>query len=48
MKMGQPVTLGPPIPGDPFQGKVTQIRNSPVITQNVVTYVVVVGVDNRS
>jgi HlyD family secretion protein len=30
-----------------FQGKVTQIRNSPVITQNVVTYVVIVGVDNK-
>jgi HlyD family secretion protein len=26
---------------------VIQIRNSPVITQNVVTYVVVVGVDNK-
>ncbi|CAO0820085.1 HlyD family secretion protein [Desulfarculales bacterium] len=30
-----------------FEGKVTQVRNSPVINQNVVTYVVVVGVDNR-
>ena len=25
----------------------TQIRNAPIVTQNVVTYVVVVGVDNR-
>jgi HlyD family secretion protein len=29
-----------------FRGTVTQIRNAPVITQNVVTYVVLVTVDN--
>ena len=29
-----------------FEGKVTQIRNAPVIVQNVVTYDVVVKVDN--
>jgi HlyD family secretion protein len=29
-----------------FRGKVIQIRSAPVITQNVVTYVVVVSVDN--
>lgn len=29
-----------------FSGKVIQIRSAPVITQNVVTYVVVVSVDN--
>lgn len=29
-----------------FNGKVVQIRTAPVITQNVVTYVVVVNVDN--
>jgi HlyD family secretion protein len=29
-----------------FEGKVTQVRNSPVVNQNVVTYVVVIGVDN--
>jgi HlyD family secretion protein len=29
-----------------FNGKVVQVRSSPVITQNVVTYVVVVNVDN--
>jgi HlyD family secretion protein len=29
-----------------FQGKVIQIRSAPIITQNVVTYVVVVNVDN--
>lgn len=30
-----------------FQGKVIQVRNSPVTTQNVVTYDTVVEVDNR-
>ena len=30
-----------------FQGKVTQVRNAPTIVQNVVTYIVVVGVDNQ-
>ena len=33
-------------PEQTFHGKVVQIRNVPVITQNVVTYVVVVNVDN--
>jgi HlyD family secretion protein len=33
-------------PEQAFRGKVVQIRNAPVITQNVVTYVVVVNVDN--
>ena len=33
-------------PEQSFKGKVVQIRNAPVITQNVVTYVVVVNVDN--
>jgi HlyD family secretion protein len=33
-------------PEQTFLGKVIQIRSSPVITQNVVTYVVVVSVDN--
>jgi HlyD family secretion protein len=33
-------------PEQNFRGKVVQIRNSPVITQNVVTYIVVVNVDN--
>ncbi|MEI7816164.1 MAG: efflux RND transporter periplasmic adaptor subunit [Desulfuromonadales bacterium] len=33
-------------PEQTFRGKVVQIRSSPVITQNVVTYVVVVNVDN--
>lgn len=33
-------------PEQSFRGKVVQIRSAPVITQNVVTYVVVVNVDN--
>jgi len=33
-------------PEQQFKGKVVQIRNAPIITQNVVTYVVVVNVDN--
>ena len=33
-------------PEQKFSGKVVQIRSAPVITQNVVTYVVVVNVDN--
>lgn len=33
-------------PEQNFRGEVVQIRSSPVITQNVVTYVVVVNVDN--
>lgn len=34
-------------PGRNFEGRVQQIRLSPIIQQNVVTYNVVVGVDNR-
>jgi len=33
-------------PDQQFSGKVVQIRNAPVVTQNVVTYVAVIGVDN--
>jgi HlyD family secretion protein len=33
-------------PEQAFKGKVVQIRNAPIITQNVVTYIVVVNVDN--
>jgi HlyD family secretion protein len=48
VREGQPVTFTvDSYPERRFQGKVIQIRNSPVITQNVVTYVVVVGVDNK-
>jgi HlyD family secretion protein len=33
-------------PEQSFKGRVVQIRSAPIITQNVVTYVVVVNVDN--
>lgn len=33
-------------PEQTFRGKVIQIRSAPIITQNIVTYVVVVNVDN--
>jgi HlyD family secretion protein len=34
-------------PRDPFLGKVIQVRNAPIAVQNVVTYNVVIGVDNN-
>jgi len=33
-------------PGQPFRGRVAQVRNAPITVQNVVTYDVVVAVDN--
>ncbi len=33
-------------PTTAFNGKVTQVRNSPIVIQNVVTYDVVIGVEN--
>jgi HlyD family secretion protein len=36
------------LPGQTFQGKVTQIRNAPKADQNVVTYVTIVEVSNPS
>ena len=33
-------------PGQPFHGKISQVRNAPITVQNVVTYDVVVAVDN--
>lgn len=35
-------------PEKTFSGRVTQVRNAPIITQNVVTYDVVIEVDNRN
>lgn len=35
-------------PNEPFRGVVTQVRNAPVTIQNVVTYDVVIDVDNSS
>ena len=34
-------------PGVPFQGRVRQVRNAPISVQNVVTYDVVIGVENK-
>jgi HlyD family secretion protein len=48
IKLGQPVSFTvDAYPDTRFTGKVTQIRNAPIITQNVVTYIVVIGVDNK-
>jgi HlyD family secretion protein len=48
IKVGQPVTFTvDAYPETRFTGTVRQIRNAPVVTQNVVTYVVVVNVDNK-
>jgi HlyD family secretion protein len=47
VKQGQKATFTvDAYPEQTFAGKVVQVRSSPVITQNVVTYVVVVNVDN--
>src|SRR5258705_13327393 len=35
-------------PGETFAGTVTQIRKAPQVVQNVVTYTVIVGVENPS
>jgi HlyD family secretion protein len=34
-------------PEKTFSGKVNQVRSAPIVTQNVVTYDVVIGVDNK-
>jgi HlyD family secretion protein len=48
IRVGQPVTFTvDSYPESRFTGKVFQIRNAPIVTQNVVTYVVVVSVDNK-
>ena len=36
------------IPGEPFVGRVRQIRSSPTTVQNVVTYDAVIDVDNAA
>ena len=44
---GQPATFTvDAYPGQRFRGKVAQVRNAPITVQNVVTYDVVVAVDN--
>jgi HlyD family secretion protein len=47
-RLGQPVNFTvDAYPERTFSGSVTQIRSAPITVQNVVTYVVVVQVDNR-
>lgn len=47
IQLAQPATFTvDAYPEQKFSGKVVQIRSAPVINQNVVTYVVVVNVDN--
>jgi HlyD family secretion protein len=47
IKLGQQATFTvDAYPEQTFRGKVVQIRSAPIITQNVVTYVVVVNVNN--
>jgi HlyD family secretion protein len=48
LKIGQPATFTvDAYPEQQFTGQVIQIRNAPVVTQNVVTYVAVIGVRNK-
>ena len=47
MKDGQPVTFTvDAFPDQVFNGVVTQVRLNPILTQNVVTYTVIIAVDN--
>src|SRR5438445_9918402 len=47
VREGQPATFTvDAYPGQPFQGTVVQVRNAPITVQSVVTYDVVVAVDN--
>lgn len=47
IQLGQPVEFTvDAYPDSPFQGKVSEIRNAPINVQNVVTYDVVIKVDN--
>jgi len=49
IQVGQPVVFSvDAYPESEFRGVVAQIRNAPVITQNVVTYDVIVTVDNEA
>jgi HlyD family secretion protein len=48
LKVGQPASFTvDAYPELQFTGKVIQIRNAPIVTQNVVTYIAVIGVDNN-
>ena len=48
LKVGQPASFTvDAYPDQLFTGSVIQIRNAPIVTQNVVTYVTVIGVNNK-
>ncbi|HET6420443.1 MAG TPA: efflux RND transporter periplasmic adaptor subunit [Geobacteraceae bacterium] len=48
VKIGQPAVFTvDAYPGIQFKGIVAQVRNAPIVTQNVVTYDVVITVDNK-
>jgi len=48
LKVGQPASFTvDAYPELQFEGTVVQIRNAPIVTQNVVTYVAVIGVGNQ-
>jgi HlyD family secretion protein len=48
LRVGQKATFTvDAYPDQQFAGEVIQIRNAPVVTQNVVTYVAVIGVSNK-
>ena len=48
VRIGQPVIFTvDSYPDIRFKGTVRQVRNAPIITQNVVTYIVVIGVENK-
>ena len=48
IQVGQPASFTvDAYPDQQFTGTVIQIRNAPIVTQNVVTYVTVIGVNNK-
>jgi HlyD family secretion protein len=49
VKVGQDVTFRvDAFPDEEFRGTVSQIRLAPIVSQNVVTYTVIIGVDNSA
>ena len=48
VKEGQKVEFSvDSFPDETFEGVVTQVRNNPITTSNVVTYEVIIGIDNK-
>ena len=48
VKEGQEVEFSvDSFPDEIFKGVVTQVRNNPITTSNVVTYEVIIGIDNK-